>query len=319
MISIVAGEHGKAGAGYYGVAGQEVDADIALPALAPFAAPGPVESERSCTVPSLSGIEGDVEIFRGDAWLAEDTRFVECRHSSAGYTIDVEGVGSLSVGASGDCVVFGGDRRAIDDVVHQLLLGPGLILALSLRGTYCLHASAVARKGGVAVFLGESGAGKSTLAAFLAGSVGSGWQAVADDLLPVALDERGLWALPRYPQLKLQVDRQPSLPLPERMPVHSVYLLENVPSARAVSLRSLSGVDGALALVKHTVAAMLFDRDLLARHLRFCVGAAAAIDVRRLSFPRRRSELAAMRSVLEEDAPRLRSTGEPRVLEPLPI
>ncbi len=319
MISIGVGEHGKAEAGYYRVAGQEVDADIALPALAPFAAPSPGESGRSCTVPSFADLDGDVETFRGDAWLAEDTRFVECRRSSAGYTIDVEGVGSLSVGASGDSVVFGGYRRAIDDAVHQLLLGPGLILALSLRGTYCLHASAVASNGGVAAFLGESGAGKSTLAGFLAGSAGSGWRAVADDLLPVALDERGLWALPRYPQLKLPVGHQPSLPLPERMPVHSVYLLENAPSGRAVSLRALSGVDGALALVEHTVAAKLFDRDLLARHLRFCVGAAAAIDVRRLSFHRKRSELAAMRSVLEDEAPRLRSTCEPMALEPLPV
>jgi hypothetical protein len=64
------------------------------------------------------------------------------------------------------------------------LLGPIIGFVLHLRGTPCLHASAVAVNGRVVAFLGHSGAGKSTtVASFVRG----GYAAITDDVL--ALDE----------------------------------------------------------------------------------------------------------------------------------
>ena len=79
----------------------------------------------------------------------------------------------------------------------EALLGPPLVLALALRDTWCLHASAVEYGGRVIAFLGESGAGKSTLAAYLAGQPGV--RRVADDILPVAWQDHRLYYLAAFP------------------------------------------------------------------------------------------------------------------------
>jgi hypothetical protein len=69
--------------------------------------------------------------------------------------------------------------------VEMCLLGPILGFLLHLRGTPCLHGSAVAVDGRAVAFLGHSGAGKSTTAAAF---VRAGYPALTDDVL--ALDEQ---------------------------------------------------------------------------------------------------------------------------------
>jgi len=51
-------------------------------------------------------------------------------------------------------------------------------------------------------------------------------------------------------------------------------------------------------LIRHTVAARLFDRPLLAAHLDFCAEAAARIPVRRLAYPHRREVLPQVRDAI---------------------
>lgn len=73
---------------------------------------------------------------------------------------------------------------------------------LHLRGTTCLHASAIAVEGGVIAFCGPSGAGKSTLAAAL---VTRGSSLVSDDVLPLCVRsmENHVMAGPGLPELRL--------------------------------------------------------------------------------------------------------------------
>jgi len=73
---------------------------------------------------------------------------------------------------------------------------------LHLRGTTCLHASAVEVDGGVVAFCGHSGAGKSTLAAAL---VSRGYSLVSDDVLPLRSGGPGTDVLagPGLPELRL--------------------------------------------------------------------------------------------------------------------
>ena len=80
------------------------------------------------------------------------------------------------------------------------LLGPVLGLFLRLRGTVCLHASAVVMGGGAVLFSGDPVAGKSTTAAAL---TRRGYPLLSDDI--VAIVERGgeYFAMPAYPYVSL--------------------------------------------------------------------------------------------------------------------
>ena len=69
--------------------------------------------------------------------------------------------------------------------IEMCVFGPIIGFVLHLRGTPCLHASAVAVDGRAIAFLGHSGAGKSTTAAAF---VRRGFRGVTDDVL--ALEER---------------------------------------------------------------------------------------------------------------------------------
>jgi energy-coupling factor transporter ATP-binding protein EcfA2 len=83
------------------------------------------------------------------------------------------------------------------------LLGPVLAFVLRLRGTTCLHASAISVGGRTVALVGPSGAGKSTTAAAFAAR---GFAVLTDDML--ALDEQceSVIAHPGYPRLRLWPD-----------------------------------------------------------------------------------------------------------------
>ena len=80
------------------------------------------------------------------------------------------------------------------------LLGPILGFVLRLRGTVCLHASAVVINDRVVVFVGDAGAGKSTISAAFAQR---GYPVLSDDV--VALVDRGdnFLVQPAYPRIRL--------------------------------------------------------------------------------------------------------------------
>jgi hypothetical protein len=106
------------------------------------------------------------------------------------------------------CHVRAGARRVdvypepdVDDAVLGLLLiGQLAVFVLHQLGTPTLHASAtVTERGGVA-FLGPKGQGKSTMvAAFLK----RGATLLTDDVLPLRVDETGVYGSPSLPIMKL--------------------------------------------------------------------------------------------------------------------
>ncbi|MCL4837235.1 MAG: hypothetical protein KJ058_04630 [Thermoanaerobaculia bacterium] len=180
------------------------------------------------------------------------------------------------------------------------MLGPGLVLALALQGTWCLHASAAVREGQAVAFLGESGVGKSTLAAHLGGSLQSGWHLVADDILPVTAGEGGAFAWPRFPQRKLPADAQPGAALPERLPLAAICDLVPAAPEAAPAAERLPEAAAATALLRQTAGARLFDAALLEAHLAFAAELAARVPVYRLAVPRRLEALGEVRRCVEE-------------------
>lgn len=91
------------------------------------------------------------------------------------------------------------DELTLEDTLTYLL-GPIFGAILRLRGTVCLHASAVLIEDRVVVFVGDSGAGKSTTAAAFAQQ---GYPILSDDV--VALVDQGDTFLvqPAYPRIRL--------------------------------------------------------------------------------------------------------------------
>lgn len=237
-------------------------------------------------------------------WLAGCERRVSLARDGTGhYRFEVEAIGSfLLSGDDGAIAVVARDLAATDAELAEVRQGLLAAYALSLKQVFCLHAGAAALDGEALAILGESGNGKSTLAWHLGHEAGNHWRHAGDDVLPVELTPDGVQALPHFPQLKFPPDAQPWLGLPDRMPLRAAYVIAPPdPARREIAVEALSQQEAALALVRHTVAARLFDRELLANHLAFATQAAQRIPVRRLLYPRDYALLPRVAAAIEAD------------------
>ncbi len=234
---------------------------------------------------------------RTTGWIGETTRQVETWSAPPGLLLKVSGGSDFYIGPDGETIRrVGDDRSPLSALDREILLGPALVLALALRGTWSLHASAARLHGQTTVFLGESGRGKSTLAAYLGDS---GWQRVADDILPATLEPEGVRVWPRFPQLKLPAGEQPGLTLPEQLPLDRICVLENVEVDATPGLQLLPPGQAVRLLISHTAGTRLFGPATLARHLAFCAAVAGQIPVYRLAYPHRQEALPEIATLLE--------------------
>jgi hypothetical protein len=105
------------------------------------------------------------------------------------------------------------------------LLGPILGFVLRLRGTVCLHASAIAIDDRVVVLVGSAGAGKSTTAAAFAQR---GYPILSDDVVPL-LDRGDTFLVQSaYPRIRLWDNSVSALygnieALPRLVPTHPTW------------------------------------------------------------------------------------------------
>jgi len=292
----------------YGLAAHPVVSDTALPALAPFSARHELVASPLSVSRRLPPREAAV--YHGEALVGGRMTEVRCTRAGGRFVIRVAGAPPLLVGRGGCALVRGGLPAPASDTLNDVVLGPGLILALALRDTFTLHAAAVRCGDAAVLLLGESGAGKSTLARALAAA---GGERLADDVLPCECDTSGLRALPHYPQLKLPETEQYAAARPARVPIGALYVLAGAADARAeVGVEELAGRAGVLALAARTVAARLFDAALLERHLAFCAAAAAAVRPRRVRFRKRLDALPAVVAAILDDAAARRARARRR-------
>jgi hypothetical protein len=116
------------------------------------------------------------------------------------------------------------DDLTIEDTATYLL-GPILGFVLRLRGTVCLHASAIAIDNRVVVLVGAAGAGKSTTAAAFARQ---GYPVLSDDVVPlVDLGDKFL-VQSAYPRIRLWDTSVQALygdvaALPRLVPTHPTW------------------------------------------------------------------------------------------------
>ena len=198
----------------------------------------------------------------------------------------------------------------IDDF-SSYLLGPVMGFVLRLHGRVCLHASAVAVRGEAFAIVGPSGAGKSTTAGACAVA---GWPVLSDDIVPVSDGPQGFVAHPGYPRLRLSPaslaaiddlsgrgptvaswddDCRHHLDFVERgyvfqatpLPLAAVYVFRQPDAQRATpAISGCSGSDALMALVAHSFASTLFDRDMRAHDLKTLGRLVDAVPVRAITF-----------------------------------
>ena len=288
----------------YRVAQRLLAIDPALPELAlrrvdEFASSS---SRSEGSLPELRQSSDDEAVFRGDGLLGPAERHIECRWSPRGYSLYVDGVGHFRITEDGRRISRSDspDSSTSSELLTETVLGPAMTLALALQGVWCLHASAVETRGGVVAFLGSSGAGKSTLGRELP-KLDLDLHCAADDVLPIALDGTGVCegaarALPHFPQLKYQLEHQPGDALPANLPLRRIYVLDPIHDVKtstetSVFVKPLIGTAAVLALVRHTVAAKLFTKELLKHHVDFCIRLAQCVEISRLRYPHRPASL----------------------------
>jgi hypothetical protein len=279
---------------HYRPAGQDFEFPGPIPELEPFA--------THCVEPSLVddpfvplSFLGNELISRTEGWLGGAYRQVETWTAPPGILLKVAGGSDFYISSGGQTIVR--VANVTPDLDHEILTGPALVLALAMRGTWCLHASAVMQSDRALLFLGESGQGKSTLAAHLAAD--HHFRLVADDILPVTTGKTGLNVWPRFPQLKLPLDSQPGTLLPESIPAGWICVLTDTEPEKTPGLKPLSRSRALQALVSHTAGTRLLEPELLAKHLTFCAQVAEHIPFYALSYPHRKDALPEIQEILK--------------------
>jgi hypothetical protein len=281
---------------HYLTTGQDFYFSYSLPELKPFERTnGRTEDAFPFVLNSFQ--QGEL-ISRTNGWIGGVQRRVEVYDTSNGMLLNVENCGEFFITVNGEAIIKQNSQKGLTKLDREIILGPALVLTLALRDVWCLHASAVMHKDNVIVFLGESGQGKSTLAAYL--SQNNEWRLVADDILPVAADSNSVSVLPRFPQLKLPMDAQPGVHLPERLPLKIICVLEHTEPDQKPELHKLSTAQTVQSLLSHIAGTRMFTPSLLTQHLEFSTQASKQISAFRLKYPHKRDSLPLIREFLEE-------------------
>jgi hypothetical protein len=282
----------------YRPAGQDFYFPRPIAELAPFEINAGTAEETAFVSSSFRGNESPRLISRTAGWVANDQRIVEVYGDKSGFLLKVEDCGEFFITRHGEAIGRSGFQPdSLSQLDREILLGPVIVLALALRNVWSLHASAAMFNENVIAFLGESGMGKSTLSAYL--SKQTGWQRVADDILPVKY-ENGLQALPHFPQLKLPPDQQPANGLPEHLPLNALCLLEHAAADAMPELQKMNIAQTVQALLAHVAGTRLCSAELLAKHLEFSTQAAKQVTAYKLKYPHRREALPIIKELLEK-------------------
>src|SRR5437660_4090485 len=198
------------------------------------------------------------------------------------------------------------EHYTIEDACTYLL-GPVMGFVLRLRGTVCLHASAVAIGDRAIALVGLPGAGKSTTAAAFACA---GVPVLSDDIVAIAHMGDQVLVQPGYPRLNLWPDSvftlfgsQDALPritsnwdkryMPlaqnghrfasSRLPLGAIYILDSRDTALTVPVvKQVSGEEAFMTLVANTYVNYLLDRNMRRTEFDLLTRVVSEIPMRRV-------------------------------------
>jgi hypothetical protein len=214
------------------------------------------------------------------------------------------------------------------------LLGPVLGLLLRLRGTTCLHASAVALGDYSVAFVGAEGAGKSTTAAAFARE---GHGVLSDDVVALAENGSAFLVLPAYPHLCLWPESVTTLygsadALPhfskgwekhrmflgdsqtrfenQPLPLAAVYFLGERRSEGAPSVEAVRPQEALMSLVADTFANKILDREMRAREFDVLGRLVSSVPIRRVFSHSNPSRILDLCRAIREDFGSLKKVPE---------
>jgi hypothetical protein len=227
------------------------------------------------------------------------------------------------------------DSSSFEDVATYLL-GPVLGVLLRLRGTVCLHASAIALEGQSVACVGPPGAGKSTTAAILAQR---GWSVVSDDVVALAEERGAFCVLPAYPYLCLwpdsvamlygSGDRLPRfIPQWEKrclavgklgkenikfeqraVPLAAIYLLDQRTSNSDPNLAHVSHRTGLMTLVANSYATRILNRKMRAEEFAVLGRLVASVGIRSLKVPQDGKGFQALHDLIRAEIQRAKKSA----------
>ncbi len=284
---------------HYSVAGQVLVSQSEISGLSVFAE-GPASSEFSALLdayeePALPSREGAVAHYRGQAYFEGRLRTVAYRRRGRLGQLNVDTVPTCLVDFEGSHIHILNDEPLGTGLNFEVVTGPALVLLLAQFDVYCLHAGCVDTKVGRIGIMAESGVGKSTLSAH----AGDNWNQVSDDIMPFSFSggERPV-VIPAFPQLKLEnmvVENFPQL-------AGSLdYLIRLTPKITTnIEFSLLPRIDAMLQIIRHTVAAKLFDDRNLQTHASFARHVSSSVPVVEVSYPRDLEQLPDLRESIVE-------------------
>jgi hypothetical protein len=241
-----------------------------------------------------------------------------------GYVLRFPDQADFVVAADGTAVVVHPARDLPEDTLRHLLIDQVLPLALSRRGRFSLHASAVHLPGiGTVGFAGETGRGKSTLAAALAMR---GGRLITDDCLAIDFVDGEPFAVPGYPGLRLwpgqtantllraapsrrvahysrkrRVDQRAVRFHGRPSPLRALFILSPRASAGApLSIRRCRASAGLMGLLRYTYVLDVQDRQDLAGLFSGLAALAATVPVMRLRLRHGESRLPQAADLIRE-------------------
>ena len=284
--------HSGATAHHYDIAQKRMVFQAAVPRLKAYEV-GPASSNFSSllnsTVNQKHLNENNAELkYRGLADFNLDFAEVSYWRKNEIAQIDVSGQAVCQIDFEKDHIHVLNDKPFDDKLNLQVVMGPALILLLSVTKNYCLHASAVVTPQGCFAMLAEPGAAEPTLSAH----IDSSWSQLADDILPLEfIDDIEL--IHQYPQLKLSnacISERPVKPVF----LKCIFRVSQEPAPHT-EFNELERTDALLQIVRHTVAARLFDHKMMREHASFAKRLTGHIPTIELSYSHDLSKLDELR------------------------
>ena len=233
-------------------------------------------------------------------WKLPDGRYYRLRYADGTeFLIDREGTEVWGT--------WPNNKLTLEDAATYLL-GPIMGFVLLLRGSVCLHASAVAVGKQAIAIVGPAGSGKSTTAAAFAGR---GYGILAEDVTTLNDQGSAFLVQPGYPCIRLwphsvetlygAPDELPKLtPTWDKrlldlsqdsyrfheqpLPLAAIYMLApRVEDSNAPYVRALAPSESLMSVVANTYATNLMDKRMRAREFELLSRLVSQVPVRRLT------------------------------------
>jgi hypothetical protein len=291
----VSGQDESAPAYHYSLAGQAVAFQTQVVSLAAFEQ-GPASNQFSemCKSPykveMLDSNNASLK-YSGMASFNGSNRQVDYWRKNGHAQIDIDGEAACSIDLDEEHIHLLNQNTFDDPLNLEIITGPALVILLAQKQVYCMHSGAISTPMGNIMLIAESGAGKSTLSAH----VNKQWSQLCDDILPLRLDgaKRYLEFSSNFPQLKLDGGC-----VAERSSADGKidFVLRISPSpSNNINFRQMDRTDAMLQLIRHTVAAKLFDQAAMRAHAKFAKKVSGLLPVIEISYPRNIAQLSELR------------------------